>query len=170
MSEELFMALVKELADLVNGGEVKQARAKLVRAVVGTDPRFADNPGPVDDLHEAAWRIIANAGGGNWAHETSEWQEAAAQWRGVYHDRLKIAMGDDMPDPAARVPLATTPTTPAEALFAFMGWLTSRDPVAGPFSSRHNASQGADLVAEYARIQGWEDPRPGWQHLIKPAE
>ena len=37
------------------------------------------------ELLEAAWGIIANAGGGNWENETLEWQEAAARWRDAYH-------------------------------------------------------------------------------------
>ena len=43
------------------------------------------------DLLQAAWGIIANAGGGNRDNETPEWQEAAAQWRDAYHDTLKEA-------------------------------------------------------------------------------
>ena len=31
---------------------------------------------------EAAWGIIANAGGGDWELESPEWQEAAKAWRG----------------------------------------------------------------------------------------
>lgn len=38
------------------------------------------------DLAEAAWGIIANAGGGDWARESPDWQEAAARWRDQYHD------------------------------------------------------------------------------------
>ena len=36
------------------------------------------------DLPDAAWGIIANAGGGNWENETPEWREAAARWRDAY--------------------------------------------------------------------------------------
>jgi hypothetical protein len=43
---------------------------------------------PDSDLIEAAWGIIANAGGGNWKLETPEWQEAAARWREAYHRML----------------------------------------------------------------------------------
>lgn len=63
---------------------------------------------------------------------------------------------------------ATHPTIPSEALFAFMGWLTTRDEVSGPFSSGNNAAQAAELVAEYCRRQGWEEPRKGWGDLIVP--
>ena len=40
------------------------------------------------DLLEAAWGIIANAGGGNWETQTKEWQKAAARWRDRYHTTL----------------------------------------------------------------------------------
>lgn len=36
------------------------------------------------DLLEEAWGIIANAGGGNWDKETSEWQEASKRFREKY--------------------------------------------------------------------------------------
>jgi len=39
-------------------------------------------------LLEGAWCVIANAGGGNWATETPEWQAAAARWRNDYHKWL----------------------------------------------------------------------------------
>lgn len=37
---------------------------------------------------EAAWGIIANAGGGNWDRETPEWREAATNWREAYRRLL----------------------------------------------------------------------------------
>ena len=37
-----------------------------------------------DDAIELAWGIIANASGGNWDRESSDWQEAAARWRDTY--------------------------------------------------------------------------------------
>lgn len=40
------------------------------------------------DLTEAAWGIIANAGGGDWTKETPEWQKAATRWRDAYHETL----------------------------------------------------------------------------------
>lgn len=38
------------------------------------------NDWPADHL-EAAWGIIANAGGGDWTTQTPEWREAAERWR-----------------------------------------------------------------------------------------
>jgi hypothetical protein len=62
------------------------------------------------------------------------------------------------------------PVRPGEAgaLFAFMGWLTSRKEVSGPFSGHHEAGQGAHLVGEFIRMQGWQEPPDGWWHCIKP--
>jgi len=34
---------------------------------------------------EWAWAIMANAGEGNWEHESKDWQEAAARWRDQYN-------------------------------------------------------------------------------------
>ena len=65
-------------------------------------------------------------------------------------------------DTAIRVIRERTPvsTRPSEALNLFMGWLTTRAEDAGPFSGTgENNSQAADLIGEYCRIQGWEEPR-----------
>lgn len=57
----------------------------------------------------------------------------------------------------------------AGALYAFMGWLTSRDPVSGPFSARHKAGQAAELVGQFCKMQGWElDDPVNWHRHIKP--
>ncbi len=47
--------------------------------------------GKVDEYHgiiEAAWGIIANAGGGDWSKESEDWQWAAKAWRDRYHAML----------------------------------------------------------------------------------
>jgi hypothetical protein len=49
--------------------------------------RVAPAPGWHGSL-EAAWGLIANAGGGNWDSQTLEWREAASRWRDAYHDAL----------------------------------------------------------------------------------
>ena len=41
------------------------------------------------DVTEWAWTIIANAGGGDWDRESTEWQEAAKKWRNEYHKLIK---------------------------------------------------------------------------------
>jgi hypothetical protein len=55
----------------------------------------------------------------------------------------------------------------SEAVFAFAGWLTSRDePVT--MSAVHDAAGPADLVAKFNERQGLADPRSGWDRSIKP--
>ncbi len=56
----------------------------------------------------------------------------------------------------------------AGAIYAFMGWLTSRYEVSGPFSAKHNASQAAELVAKFCKMQGWEITDNYWHRHIKP--
>ena len=48
------------------------------------------NPEPLIEMIEAAWGVIANAGGGDWTKETPEWQEAAADFRERYHNLLAM--------------------------------------------------------------------------------
>lgn len=56
----------------------------------------------------------------------------------------------------------------AGALFAFMGWLTTRKEPAGPFSYYHDAASAAELVEEFRKSQGWSLPEDGWDKLLKP--
>lgn len=56
----------------------------------------------------------------------------------------------------------------AGALYAFMGWLTTRAQEAGPFSAHHNAGEACELVAQFIKMQGWPPPPDGWHHAIKP--
>lgn len=55
----------------------------------------------------------------------------------------------------------------AIALFGFMGWLTSREQVSGPFSANHNAKQAADLVQQFCESQGWEVKSENWVDKLK---
>lgn len=43
---------------------------------------------PGVELVGSAWGIIANASNGNWEHESTDWQEAAKNWRSRYHEYL----------------------------------------------------------------------------------
>lgn len=45
---------------------------------------------------------------------------------------------------------------PDTAITAFAGWLTTRDEVAGPFSSHHNAGDMAQLIRQFCEAQGWK--------------
>ena len=52
------------------------------------------------DAIEAAWGIIANAGGGDWTKETPEWQEAAARWRDRVLPDLSARLAESKPESA----------------------------------------------------------------------
>jgi len=47
---------------------------------------------------------------------------------------------------------------PSEALYGFAAWLTTRDE-AITFGSTHDAAVVADVVNQYCKAQGYEDPR-----------
>jgi hypothetical protein len=53
------------------------------------------NDWPEASMLEAAWGIIANAGGGNWDTQTPEWQEAAKKWREAYHRTTGVGATDN---------------------------------------------------------------------------
>lgn len=55
----------------------------------------------------------------------------------------------------------------AIALYGFMGWLTSRQQISGPFSANHNAMQAADLVQQFCESQSWEIKTENWINLLK---
>jgi hypothetical protein len=58
--------------------------------------------------------------------------------------------------------------TPAESVYGFAGWLTSRDE-AVTISAKHNAAIIADLVNQFCFENGLEPPRDGWtKRLIHP--
>lgn len=50
-----------------------------------------------EDLVEAAWGIIANAGQGDWDREHPDWKAAAERWRDRYHATLPKVDGVDFP-------------------------------------------------------------------------
>jgi hypothetical protein len=54
---------------------------------------------------------------------------------------------------------------PDTAITAFMGWLTSRDEVVGPFSSRHDPS--VDLIKQFCEAQGWHASNERFHQQIK---
>ena len=57
----------------------------------------------------------------------------------------------------------------SEALFGFMGWLTSRDEVTPNFSANHYAGEAANLVSVFCKENNLSDPRAGWENnLIHP--
>ena len=56
----------------------------------------------------------------------------------------------------------------SEALFGFMGWLTSfKNPVT--FSGSHEAGIAAELVDEFCKANNLSKPRDGWYlNLVHP--
>ena len=67
--------------------------------------------------------------------------------------------------------IITTPNdklSGSEALYGFMGWLTTRR-MAETFSAAHNAARAADLVDKFCKMNGLEDPHEGWSdNLMHP--
>ena len=53
----------------------------------------------------------------------------------------------------------------SEALYGFMGWLTSRDE-AVTFSGTHDAGIAADLVDRFVKANNLTEPRDGWQENL----
>jgi len=63
-------------------------RGLLPGSVRFDEPRWWKHPAETVDSMlnelEAAWGIIANAGGGDWNNESAEWRDAASKWRDKY--------------------------------------------------------------------------------------
>ena len=58
--------------------------------------------------------------------------------------------------------------TGAEAIYGFIGWLTSRDKTT-IMSSKHDASKPVDLIAEFCETNSLSDPREDWtKNLTRP--
>jgi hypothetical protein len=56
---------------------------------------------------------------------------------------------------------------PAAALYAFVGWLTSRRRESGPFSSRIEVHEAVALVSAFCESQGWEIKDPNWHKNLR---
>ncbi len=140
MSEETFMAATKDVANLVSQGKVNSARARLVNLVLAEreKERQANESQAEKQVDELASFIMRE-----WPGEPSQDEGAVKTAIRVMHASLVSAA-----EPSA-----------SEAITLFMGWLTCRDKVSGPFSSRHHAGEAAELVAEYYNGQGWAKPR-----------
>ena len=58
----------------------------------------------------------------------------------------------------------------AEALYGFMGWLTSRDEVTPELSAKHDASIAAQLIDQFCKENKLTEPRDGWgNNLVHPS-
>ena len=56
---------------------------------------------------------------------------------------------------------------PAEALFAFAGWLSSREETTGKLSAHDDASQIAKLVGRFCEAQGWAMDEEHYYEVIR---
>jgi hypothetical protein len=58
----------------------------------------------------------------------------------------------------------------SEALYGFVGWLTTRnEPIT--MSASDDAGKAADLVSEFCKVNTLAEPREGWEHnLFHPQE
>jgi len=61
------------------------------------------------------------------------------------------------------------PMTASEALYLFMGWLTSRDQPT-TLSANHDSTIAAELVDCFCKTHGIDDPRHGFKYLIQRAD
>ncbi len=55
----------------------------------------------------------------------------------------------------------TDEVSASEALYGFVGWLTTRKE-AFTLSSTHDVFPACAAVAEYCKVQGFADPQEGW--------
>lgn len=67
----------------------------------------------------------------------------------------------------ATIPGRPVPTA-SEALYAFMGWLTTRKQIA-VFSSNHDAALAAELVKEFCDANKLPEPRDNWTDIWNEA-
>ena len=66
-------------------------------------------------------------------------------------------------------PVLATTLSPAEALYGFAAWLTTREePVT--LSARHPAGKAAELVEQFCKANALGEPREGWGKLFKMPE
>ena len=172
MSDETKDAPSEVLAWISQGGDVSRS-AEYFREMGFAEPYtpLAALPATVPS-GAGAW---TEASGRAWSRIRTAMRDAVAVGResaryedeSARLDALAAKCADDVqamlthPAPARGVTVL-----PSEALFGFMGWLTSREAVSGPFSAAQNATQAADLVAEFCKSQGWEFPRDSFPKML----
>lgn len=57
--------------------------------------------------------------------------------------------------------------SPAEAIYAFMAWLTTRKKEV-ILSGYHDTVPGMEAVQTFCAVQGLGSPKEGWERIIKP--
>lgn len=88
--------------------------------------------------------------------------------RDMKYDFFEELMGRVSVIAAAKSENAQDKISASEALYGFMGWLTSRDE-AVTFSGHHNAAVAADLVALFCEVNDLPEPRRDWG-VVRPKE
>ena len=59
----------------------------------------------------------------------------------------------------------------SEALFGFMGWLTTRDGTLEIGAFHATSGEVVNLIVSFCETNGLEEPRDGWEeHLVHPEE
>jgi len=56
--------------------------------------------------------------------------------------------------------------SPSEALYGFVAWLTARFDQA-TFSQHNDSAAALELVERFRKLNGWPEPRDGWEEGIK---
>jgi len=86
---------------------------------------------------------------------------------GDFYVKGKLVENDREVYEGFKVLVDGNPISPSEALYGFMGWLTSRQEISGPFCGRYEAGHAAVLVNEFCKSQGFSDPRHNFIKVFK---
>lgn len=54
------------------------------------------------------------------------------------------------------------------AIFAFLGWLTTRNELVGPFGATETPGDLPNLIERFCEHQGWESPSDDFFNTLKP--
>lgn len=81
-----------------------------------------------------------------------------------YYKDIKFKVSETLEVFGARIEVRDE-LTASEALFGFVGWLTTR-PEPTVLSGHHDAGAPADRVGEFMKANQLSEPRDGWQHKL----
>ena len=136
----------------------------------GTTTGLVSGDGPADIMDEALCSII-NLYEDNLGRRPYQ-EEIKAVWNFTANPKVLAdpASSKYMPPfqkVALRHLLKIGELQAAEALYGFMGWLTSNDQAEGPFGGSHDAARAADLVDAFCRSQGLAEPRDDFAERLQ---
>jgi hypothetical protein len=101
-------------------------------------------------------------------------QESFPQWgssfdEGIPVDNIRQVI-EHLDSQIKSQPYTLDVLSASEALFGFMGWLTTRDAEV-TFSEHHDAGVAVDLVSEFCKVNNLKDPSSGWdKNLTHPTK